>query len=53
VGGAFVAAAMESGGEWIASARIPAQDVMDALDALEGNGAPATRQPVASTHSGG
>jgi hypothetical protein len=31
----FIAAARESGGEMIASARIPAQDVMDALDALE------------------
>ncbi len=31
----FVAAARESGGEMVASARIPAQDVMDALDALE------------------
>jgi hypothetical protein len=31
----FVAAAMESGGEVIASARIPAQDVMDALDATD------------------
>lgn len=31
----FVAAARESGGELIAGGRIPAQDVMDALDALE------------------
>lgn len=31
----FVAAAMESGGQLIASARIPAPDVMAALDALE------------------
>jgi hypothetical protein len=31
----FVAAARRSGGEMIASARIPAQDIMDALDALE------------------
>lgn len=31
----FVAAARESGGEMIATARIPAQDVIDALDALE------------------
>ena len=31
----FVAAARDSGGEVIASARIPAQDVMAALDALE------------------
>jgi hypothetical protein len=49
----FVAAAMESGGELIASARIPAQDVMDALDSLEANGAPESRQPVAATPSGG
>ncbi len=31
----FVAAARKNGGEVIASMRIPAQDVMDALDALE------------------
>lgn len=31
----FVAAAREAGGELIASARIPAQDVMDALDLLD------------------
>jgi hypothetical protein len=31
----FVAAARNSGGEVIASARIPASDVMDALEALE------------------
>jgi hypothetical protein len=31
----FVAAALDAGGELIASERIPAQDVMDALDALE------------------
>lgn len=31
----FVAAAREAGGELVASQRIPAQDVMDALDALE------------------
>lgn len=31
----FVSAAREAGGELIASARIPAGDVMDALDALE------------------
>ncbi|MBO2448342.1 hypothetical protein J4573_14650 [Actinomadura barringtoniae] len=34
----FVAAARESGGEVIASARIPATDVMAALDALEAAG---------------
>jgi hypothetical protein len=31
----FVAAARESGGELIAGARLPAQDVMDALEAME------------------
>lgn len=31
----FIAAAREAGGEVIASARIPAQDVMAALDAME------------------
>src|SRR3954471_24474834 len=31
----FVAAALEAGGELVASARIPATDVMAALDALE------------------
>lgn len=31
----FVAAARDAGGQLIASARIPAPDVMDALDALE------------------
>lgn len=49
----FVAAAMESGGELIAGARIPAQDVMSALDALEAGGAPESRQPAAATPSGG
>jgi hypothetical protein len=49
----FVAAVRESGGELIAGARIPAQDVMDALDALDANGAPESRQPVATTPSGG
>jgi len=49
----FVAAAMESGGELIAGARIPAPAVMDALDELEASGAPGSRQPVAATPSGG
>jgi hypothetical protein len=49
----FIAAAMESGGELIAGARISAQDVMAALDALEANGTPESRQPVAATQSGG
>lgn len=31
----FVAAARDAGGEVIASARIPAQDIIDALDAIE------------------
>ena len=48
----FIAAAKESGGELIAGARIPAQDVMDALDALETPGAAESRQPVAATPSG-
>jgi uncharacterized membrane protein len=34
----FVAAAREAGGQLVASARIPAQDIMDALDALETDG---------------
>ena len=36
----FVTAALESGGQLIAGARIPAQDVMDSLEALE------LREPV-------
>jgi hypothetical protein len=36
----FVAAAMESGGQLIAGGRIPAQDVMDSLEALESVEAP-------------
>jgi hypothetical protein len=47
----FVAAARASGGELVASARIPAQDVMDALDALEAT--PDPRRPVAATSLGG
>jgi hypothetical protein len=46
----FVAAARASGGELVASARIPAQDVMDALDALEAMSDP--RQPAAATTGG-
>lgn len=34
----FVAAAREAGGELVATTRIPAQDVMDVLDALENAG---------------
>ena len=48
----FVAAARESGGELIASARIPAQDLMDALEALEAVEAAESRQPVSATPSG-
>jgi hypothetical protein len=55
----FITEIRESGGELIASARIPAQDVMDALDTLEAldalddglnHGSP---QPVAATPTGG
>lgn len=49
----FVAAARASGGELVASARIPAQDVMDALDALETMAAAGTRRPVTTTPLGG
>ena len=49
----FVAAAMEAGGELIAGARIPAPVVTDALDALEANGTPESRQSAAATQSGG
>jgi hypothetical protein len=52
----FVAAVVDAGGELIAGARIPAPDVMAALDALESldtGEAAASRQPVAATSSGG
>lgn len=52
----FVAAARNAGGELIASARIPATDVMAALDALDASNtaeAPESRQPVSATPSGG
>lgn len=55
----FVAAARNAGGELIASARIPATDVMAALDALDALDepntaeAPESRQPVSATPSGG
>lgn len=49
----FVAAARASGGELVASARIPAQDIMDALDALDALSPPESRQPVAATPLGG
>ena len=48
----FVAAARESGGELIASARISPQDVMDALDELEASDSPTARQPVSAAPSG-
>ena len=51
----FVAATMESGGELIAGARIPAPDLMaalEALEALEGIEAPESRQPAVATSSG-
>ena len=31
----FVAAARKAGGQMVATARVPAQDIIDALDALE------------------
>ena len=49
----FVTAAMAAGGELIAGARIPAPDIMAALDALEDTESPASRRPVAATQSGG
>lgn len=45
----FVAAARASGGELIAVGRIPAQDVIDALDASEGS---ASGQPVPTMTAG-
>jgi hypothetical protein len=36
----FIAAARESGGEMVATARIPADEVMAALDALERSSEP-------------
>jgi hypothetical protein len=49
----FVAAARDSGGELIASARIPAPVVMEALEALEAEEAAGSQQPVATAPSGG
>ena len=49
----FIAAARESGGELIASARIPAPDVMEALAALEAQESCCCLQPVATAPSGG
>jgi hypothetical protein len=48
----FVAATREAGGELIAGARIPAQDVMDVLEELEATEAAESRQPVAATPAG-
>jgi hypothetical protein len=48
--GPFVAAVRASGGELVASARIPAQDVADALDELEA--VPDSRQPATATTGG-
>jgi Family of unknown function (DUF6325) len=52
----FITAARKSGGEVIASARIPAPDLMEALDALDARDDGVdhgSRQPVAATPSGG
>jgi len=54
----FIAATREAGGELIASARIPAQDIMDALDALdavaplEDEAGPTSQQPLTATPTG-
>jgi hypothetical protein len=51
----FIEAARESGGEMIASARIPAQDILDVLDALEAvddAADPTPAQPLAPTPTG-
>jgi Family of unknown function (DUF6325) len=48
----FVTEVMAAGGELVAGARIPAPDIMAALDALEDTESPASRQPVAATQSG-
>jgi hypothetical protein len=45
----FVAAVMESGGQLIASARIPARDVMDSLDALEARDPVGAPEPMTAT----
>jgi hypothetical protein len=45
----FIAAARESGGELIAGTRIPAQDVMDALDALEAGRPQQAPTPMTAT----
>jgi hypothetical protein len=45
----FIAAAMESGGELIAGARISAKDVMDSLDALEARERMQAPEPMTAT----
>jgi hypothetical protein len=45
----FIAAAMESGGELIAGARISAKDVMDSLDALEARERMHAPEPMTAT----
>jgi hypothetical protein len=45
----FIAAAMESGGELIAGARVPAQDVMDSLEALEARERMQAPEPMTAT----
>jgi hypothetical protein len=45
----FVTAALESGGQLIAGARIPAQDVMDSLEALEHREPVQAPEPMTAT----
>jgi hypothetical protein len=45
----FIAAAKESGGELIAGARIPAQDVMDALESLDARDRMQAPEPLTAT----
>jgi hypothetical protein len=45
----FIAAAKNSGGELIAGARIPAQDVMDALESLEARDLRQAPEPMTAT----
>jgi hypothetical protein len=45
----FVTAALESGGQLIAGARIPAQDVMDSLEALELRESVQAPEPMTAT----
>jgi hypothetical protein len=48
----FVAAATESGGQFVASARIPADDLVGVLDALEATGPTGSPQPFTTSTSG-